>query len=90
MNKDKRKKLSEFSDEELFEEINERWKERKDKPQQLETPDLTKLKNVCDEYLRWLEKERRGNRNVEHFIFEEALKALYGEDIFFWINEQLD
>lgn len=90
MDKDRRKKLSEFSEEELFEEIHKRWEERKDKPKQLENPDPIKLRNVCDEYLRWLEKERRGNRNLEHFIFEHALKAIYGEDIFFWINEQLD
>jgi hypothetical protein len=86
--KEKIKKLSEFSEDELFEEIQRREKEKRPKPSI--AADLTKLRNVCDEYLTWLERERRGNNNVEHFIFEEALKALYGQDIFSWINAHLD
>ena len=47
--------------------------------------ELTKLRKVCEEYIEHcMSEEYNDDRasDYEHYIFEEALKAVYGTDIF--------
>lgn len=83
--------ISVYSDEELEEEMNRRVKEKEAAaiPQQLSSPDLGQLSACC---LNYITEIAEGNTHEDdddtHYIFEEAMKALYGENIFDWINKQ--
>lgn len=58
-------------------------------PHPVSNPDFTRLIGACDEYLQ--EIEEYGfctNSDLRQWIHEESLKAIYGEDIFEWINSQ--
>lgn len=88
MKKQKKEKLSEFSDDDLLEEIDRRKEEKR--PKQLENPDLNRLRNTCDEHMFLLAEERKTSREIERHTYEVTMITLYGPDIFDWINEQID
>ena len=52
--------------------------------------DLYPLISLCEEYFKDLES---GDYNEDgddgHYIFEEAVKMLYGKDVFDYINSKL-
>lgn len=53
-------------------------------------PNLYKLISVCEEYLDFLESDDYYEDNdYDHYIYEAALEALYGEDVWLWINSHL-
>ena len=60
-------------------------------PEPLETPDFSELKSDCRAYLVSV-KDPENNRfkNVKNSIFETAVEAIYGKDIWDWIQEQQD
>lgn len=47
-----------------------------------ENPDLSSLVKVCEEYIELTLQGEEEDSDLPHYIFEEALKALYGKDIF--------
>jgi hypothetical protein len=54
--------------------------------------DLEKLKEMCQDYIDELDEPDVCEDVVgeqEHYIFEEALRALFGEDVFNWVNTKL-
>jgi hypothetical protein len=80
--------LARFSDEELEEELKLR-EARKTIPHPLPQNEvnLTILNNTIAEHLLSIANNGYGIRDGEHYIYEETLKALYGKDVFSWINE---
>lgn len=77
--------LKNYTKEQLEDELKRR--EELVIPIQLESPDLTDLKRVTAEYIEELSKNPAGDMtNSEHFVFEEAMEAIYGKNIFDWIN----
>lgn len=55
--------------------------------------DLEKVLEACKEYIDFLDSEdyhEDGIDNYEHNIFEKSLEAIYGEDVFDWVNEKID
>lgn len=81
-----------LSTEELQAELERRQQEQKEanKPKMItEGIDLAELVITCQEYIDNLFKGEYFDRDdYQHYIYEEALKALYGKDIFNWINKQ--
>lgn len=85
--------ISEFTVEELQEEISQRKeKERLDnKPQQLENPDLTGLRSVLSEYIDSIyDGSYHEDSDINHYICKEAVKAIYGKSVFDWISQNTD
>ena len=80
--------VDEMSEVELTEELLRRKKAREaaETPKLLENPDLTGLIRTCQGYIADVKKGRT-DEDDPHYIYEEALKALYGKDVFNWINK---
>jgi len=54
----------------------------------LNSPDLTKLKNLVKDYVTYCSSdEYHEDNDYGHYIFEEAVTAFYGEEIWDLINQ---
>lgn len=84
--------LDNLSIEELEKELKRRKEEeRKNKiPKLLETLDPNhEFIKLCVKYINDIAKN--GNKeddDTDHYIYEEALKYLFGDNVFDWINKQ--
>ena len=61
-------------------------------PEMLDTIDITRLKNECKNYIEFLfgpEYDSNMEQEYQNAIYEEAVIAVYGEDIFNKINKHL-
>lgn len=71
----------------------ERLKEQSGKmgiPHPVPNPDLKRLIEACDEYLQEVGEYGYGtSSDLKQWIYEEALKSIYGEKVFNWINKQM-
>ena len=76
-----------ISTEELEQEL-ERRRSLPPKPRPLISPNFSELVRACSDYIDILEKQGETS-DSQHFIFEEAMNAVYGEDVWDWINETL-
>ena len=74
--------MKEFTTEELQVELDRRKKRR---PYPMVNPNLTKLKKLCDEYIDAVINGKSVDSDYDHFIYEAAIQAIYGENIFDWI-----
>ena len=63
---------------------------RKEKPKQLETIDLEMLRNICQEYIDFVDNDDvyYNDNDYDHYIFETALTTIFGNDIFEYINKR--
>ena len=84
--------LKDFTLEELYDEveIRELAEKAKNKPKPLKKPDLKDLKHVIAEYINGI-YNRTYNKDYDdiQYIFEVAVKAIYGNEIFDWINKNI-
>jgi len=48
--------------------------------------DLDALKRTCQSYIDSLDVKGWADEDYHHYIFEEAMTALFGPDIFKWVN----
>lgn len=84
--------IKEFSLEELHDEMvrRETLEKLKNKPQPIEDPDLTGLRSVLAEYINSIYNGTyHEDSDVDHYIYEEAVKCIYGEEIFDWITKNM-
>lgn len=61
-------------------------------PKMLNEIDLTHLKERCKEYIEIISNADHCDDELidpEHYIFEEAMEALYGKDIWNFINKNI-
>lgn len=59
------------------------------KPKQLDVVNLTNLRDTCQEYIDFVSSDNYyADNDFEHYIYEEALKAIFGNDIFKYINKK--
>lgn len=92
----KKRLLSELTDDEIQEELKRRDFD-KTIPMALrgEDCDFTALKDYCIAGIRHIAQTARENedgygykpKDFKHYIYEYALKAVFGDDIFKWMNE---
>ena len=59
------------------------------KPTQLSDPDFTELKKTCQEYIDSYADNGFVDDDLEHYIFEEALGAIFGNHVWQWIREYI-
>ena len=55
-------------------------------PTRLATPDLLTLEDLCFRYLDDIAKGGYVDDDYDEYIYEAALEAIYGKDVFKWIN----
>lgn len=75
--------LSEIPDDALEKEVERRELQARPKP--ISDPDFTKLINACVEFIDDLAAKRS---DTEHWIFEAAMVAVFGEEVWEWINSK--
>jgi hypothetical protein len=63
-----------------------------EKPKQLIEVNLDELRKICQEYVDFVDSddEYYEDNNYDQYIFGRAMVALYGKDVFNWINERRD
>lgn len=49
--------------------------------------DLSSLRSTCEEYIDIVVNDKYGREDAQHYIYEEAMKAIYGKNIFDFINK---
>ena len=85
------KNLGSVSDAELEYEIARRKKAREagERPRPLANPDLKRLIATTESHIESMETgEYHEDNDDAHYIYEEALKAVYGPKVFEWINKK--
>ena len=84
----KQKNISDFSENELKEELERREKEKKisQTPKPVANVDWSHLHNLLIEEV---ENRADGNhtKDFEHWVFETALEAVFGKSIWDWWNK---
>ena len=77
---------------EIREELARREQEEAegDKPKMLEKKiDLVRLKGVCQAHIDALANGEYESDDTEHYIYEEAMNALFGKGVWKWINKHM-
>lgn len=60
-------------------------------PKPLDVPDFNRLIVEVVEYVKWIESgEYHSDSERVEYIFEEAVKAVYGDRVFDWVNEVIE
>ena len=79
-------KLAIFTLEDLEKEIERR---KHLKPKMIENPDLAMLKKMLEDYLDGLIDGTicYDDCDFDHYFYEEACKAFYGDKFFDWFNK---
>jgi hypothetical protein len=77
--------IDQFSDEQLEAELERIEQVRNAPPAPLENPDFSSLVSIAKEKIRTIVDKKDVNTN--QFFYEEVMEAVYGYEIFDWINE---
>jgi len=77
-----------FTDEQLQKELERRQKikDESEKPQQHESINIGSLRKICQFYIDDVHKDGYADYDYVHYIFEVAMGAVFGEDVWQWIN----
>lgn len=61
-----------------------------DKPKELETIDLEALRKICKEYIDFIDndEEYHEDNDYEYYLYEVSLEAVFGENIWEFINNR--
>lgn len=79
-----------ISTEELQLEIDSRKKKKQKlaKPKQLFQSNIDPLRKICQEYIDYLANDGFEDNDFDHYIFEVAIEAIFGPDVWKYINDQ--
>ncbi len=62
-----------------------------ERPKKIPGPvNLSKVEALCEENLDHIEAKREDNTQLDIYIYEAVLEALYGKEVFDWMNETMD
>lgn len=62
------------------------------KPEVKKDINLEKVLEACEDYIDFLDSEEYyedGLEDLENYIFEASLTAVYGDDVFDWVNSKI-
>jgi hypothetical protein len=82
--------IEQLTDEELEAEVERRKLLARKAPIRIVTPDFSTLITTVDEFITGLEEDVENYReddDTEHYIYEAAVEALYGKEIWGWLNK---
>lgn len=75
-----------FTDEELKAELEKRTNPTPAFPLPLAEPKFERLRALCVDYLTDLNKNGRVDDDYKYYIYEVALEAVYGKEVWKFIN----
>lgn len=83
--------MENFTTSELQAELDQRkkMKEAGDKPNQLFSKDFTQVIDYCQKYIDGIFDEDYPPKDMDHYIFEAAMNAVFGNDVWEWINARI-
>ncbi|GAF82905.1 unnamed protein product [marine sediment metagenome] len=83
--------LKDVSTDELQAELDQRQRleEEQAKPKAIASPDFRHLKKTCQHYVDALAGEEFTNGDWKQYIYEAAIVAIFGKDVWDWINSKL-
>ena len=91
--------LDQFSDDELEAEVKRRGQIRDTTPIPLEKIDWSMVENLALDYIDIIERNvkivgqgwtsRVAGGDTERYVFEAVIQAVYGKDVWEWINKRL-
>lgn len=58
------------------------------KPEPVKNPNFNNLIEQCVDYIDQIEEHEWIDSDWSHYVTEEALKAVFGKDIYEWINKK--
>lgn len=61
----------------------------KPEPNTIDEVDFSTVYAMCLEYVHAMANMGREPKDIEHYMFEEAVMAVYGRGIWAWVNERL-
>lgn len=84
-------RLCAATDEELEQELERRKQKqaREERPKIQTAINWLPLITCCEEYMNELEVTGYVDEDSEHYIYEAAIEAIYGPNVWNWINKQL-
>lgn len=59
-------------------------------PDLLDVPRIEQLQEIVKEHIEYLSETGRLPKDGEHWVFEAAVEAFYGGDIWVWYNGRYD
>ena len=60
------------------------------KPKPVAMPNLEKLRKITQEYIDFIgSKDYHEDNDYDHYIFEEAINTMFGEEAWEWINNKM-
>jgi hypothetical protein len=83
--------IQSFTDDDLKAELERRERERAAgaKPRELELQTWGEVQKMCLDYIDEIDKNGWVDDDLEHYIFEGAMSATFGPDVWGWINKKL-
>lgn len=83
--------LSDYTAQELLDELERRGKAVMERPEPKEPPDWNRLYSMVVDYISDVEKsmENKNETSLDkwnHYLMEAAVEAVYGKDIWKWVN----
>ena len=77
--------------EDLIAELERREKEReeKERPKPVANPDWSHVQQLCEENIEHLAAHGYEPKDMDHYIYEAAIEAVFGKNVWVWINERL-
>lgn len=79
--------LLDFSNKDLLDEIENRARNEKSAPEPLANPDFSIVLESAKELVRQAVEEGRVDEDMEHYIYEDFMTAVYGKDYWKWHNQ---
>lgn len=60
------------------------------KPEQINEPDLTALRKICQDYIDFIDndEEYHEDNDYNQYVFETALETIFGKDVYEYINKR--
>jgi hypothetical protein len=59
------------------------------KPIQIQQPTLNDLRKICQDYLDFLDgDDYHDDNDYKHYIFEKAMEAMFGNEVWKYINSK--
>lgn len=81
--------LSKLSDEDLEKELKRRKEQARKTPSPVPDPDWAKLVQTAQKCLADMEQNDYWDEDNDQYIYEAAMKAIYGPNFFDWFNERV-
>ena len=82
--------LDDYTSDDLVKELKKREEEEieETRPQPLDVQDFSQVRKACEVHIQEL-IDGKVDSDIDHYIYETAMEAIYGKDIWNWVNSKL-